>query len=84
MCSVWRETRIVSALQTDIASVWIVFGGFTVWKNRRLNRWRKRKNPMKKILILSDSLGGSYSWITLLNALFPVGQKADQIRSKQT
>ena len=26
---------------------------------------------MKKIVILSDSLGGSYSWVTLLNALFP-------------
>jgi hypothetical protein len=26
---------------------------------------------MKKIVILSDSVGGSYSWVTLLNALFP-------------
>jgi hypothetical protein len=50
---------------------WTVSGGFTVWKNHRLNRWRERKNPMKKIVILSNSLGGSYSWITLLNALFP-------------
>ncbi|MGD8521042.1 MAG: hypothetical protein PVF56_07855 [Desulfobacterales bacterium] len=26
---------------------------------------------MKKIVILSDNSSGSYSWITLLNALFP-------------
>jgi len=26
---------------------------------------------MKKIVILSEHAGGSYSWITLLNALFP-------------
>ena len=26
---------------------------------------------MKKIVILSDSLGGSYSWVRLLNVLFP-------------
>jgi hypothetical protein len=26
---------------------------------------------MKKIVILSEHTGGSYSWVTLLNALFP-------------
>lgn len=26
---------------------------------------------MKKIVILSDNSGGSFSWVTLLNALFP-------------
>ena len=26
---------------------------------------------MKRIVILSDKSGGSYRWVTLLNALFP-------------
>jgi hypothetical protein len=50
---------------------WTVFGASTVWKNRKIIRWRKRRYPMKKIVILSDNSSGSYSWITLLNALFP-------------
>jgi hypothetical protein len=48
-----------------------VLGVFTVWENRKMIRWRKRRYPMEKIVILSDNSGGSYRWITLFNALFP-------------
>jgi hypothetical protein len=50
---------------------WTVFGVFIVWKNRQIVPWRKRKYPMRRIVILSDNCCGSYRWVALLNAFFP-------------
>jgi hypothetical protein len=52
-------------------TAWTVFGAFTVWKNRQMIRWRKRRYPMKKIVIISEQGRVNHRLIALLTALFP-------------
>ena len=50
---------------------WRVLGAFTVWKNRKMIRWKKRRYPLKKIVIISKQGRVNHELITMLTTLFP-------------
>jgi len=50
---------------------WSVLGAFTVWKNRKMIRWRKRRYPLKQIVIISKQGRVNHEFITALTTLFP-------------
>jgi hypothetical protein len=62
---------------------WTVLGAFTVWKNRQMVRWRKRRYPMKKIVIISEQGRVNHELIALLTALFPEGDISIAVADKQ-
>jgi hypothetical protein len=55
----------------DIVPAGTVLGASTVWQIHKITDLRKKRGPMKKIVIFSDNSDRSFSQAMALNALFP-------------